>query len=389
MPYRLKSKAAMGEVYWQVSDTVRATLGLRYTDDFKEVINYPVLRYAAGSGFGVGAAQSARFKETTGRFNVDWSPELTFTDRTLVYAAYSKGYKGGGFNPPSVLGLTGAKSAFDPEFVNAYEVGTKNTLAGGALVVNLTGFYYDYQGYQVAKIINGAGVNENINATVKGAELETVWQATRRFRFNANLAYLDTSIGNSRSLDVVDRAQGDPALIALKAASGQTCVANAVGVSNVLARVNAGTLPEAALLQICSGTYAALGAVVSPGNEVNLKGNDLPNAPRWSVSVGAQYSWPLTDKWEATLRGDYYRQTKSFGRIYNAPVDKLEAWDNLNASLILSDQDHQIDVQLFVRNAFNKSVITDFSISDNSLGDTTNAFVNEPRVYGVGLTKRF
>src|SRR3546814_272283 len=42
-----------------------------------------------------------KWGEWTGRAGFDWKPELGFTDDTMLYAFYSRGYKGGGANPPS------------------------------------------------------------------------------------------------------------------------------------------------------------------------------------------------------------------------------------------------------------------------------------------------
>src|SRR3546814_5251643 len=110
----------------------------------------------------------------------DWSSDvcssdlLEFTDDTLLYAFYSRGYKAGGMNPPSpgfitkeeileagylnpvflpiyeqlgifpVLQLTGVNygPTFEPEFVNAFEIGTKNVLMGGRLTLNAGAFFY-------------------------------------------------------------------------------------------------------------------------------------------------------------------------------------------------------------------------------------------------------
>jgi outer membrane receptor protein involved in Fe transport len=54
---------------------------------------------------GIGLTQSPTnpdqrrgFNELTGRFGFDY--KLGFTDDNLLYAFYSKGYKGGGSNPP-------------------------------------------------------------------------------------------------------------------------------------------------------------------------------------------------------------------------------------------------------------------------------------------------
>jgi iron complex outermembrane receptor protein len=38
------------------------------------------------------AIQTGTFDEITGRVVVDWKPELSFTEDTLVYASYTRGY---------------------------------------------------------------------------------------------------------------------------------------------------------------------------------------------------------------------------------------------------------------------------------------------------------
>jgi outer membrane receptor protein involved in Fe transport len=47
------------------------------------------------------------------------------------------------------------------------------------------------------------------------------------------------------------------------------------------------------------------------GTTANLSGNELPNSPHWTTSVGAQYTWDFSGGWSATLRGDYYHQASS------------------------------------------------------------------------------
>src|SRR5690606_4974497 len=99
---------------------------------------------------------------------------------------------------------------FKPEFVNAYEIGAKNTLLGGAAIVNLGAFFYDYQDYQVSKIVDRTAVNENVDAKIWGLEVETVFRPSRDFRLVANLGYLDTKIGKgARSIDITNRTQGN------------------------------------------------------------------------------------------------------------------------------------------------------------------------------------
>src|SRR6201999_3596309 len=84
------------------------------------------------------------YNKLTGRAVVDWTPKLDFTDATLVYASYARGYKAGGFNPGIQPGLS-VPSSYAPESVDAFELGTKNMLLGGTLQANADVWYYNYK----------------------------------------------------------------------------------------------------------------------------------------------------------------------------------------------------------------------------------------------------
>ena len=75
------------------------------------------------------------------------------------------------------------------------------------------------------------------------------------------------------------------------------------------------------------------------GFDKNLSGNELPNAPPFTVSFGAQYTVPITPDWAGTLRGDYYWQDYSWARVFNDnPYDRLRGYTNVNLTLILTNQ---------------------------------------------------
>lgn len=409
-PYHLKSTAYFGEVYWQMTDNFKWTAGLRYTDDDKKVENHAVALGNTGSGIigpppGAPAIGSVEYKEMTGRFGADWKPQLSFTDQTLVYAFYSRGYKAGGLNPacsPSV-GIC-PKATFDPEFVNAFEIGTKNTLLGGAMILNLTAFHYDYTGYQVSKIVNRTSVNENVDAKINGAEFESIWSPMEHLRFNASIGYLDTQISNGTSIDVFDRTGGNPALTLVKSSSASNCVVKTTDAAAALAIANA-TNPFN-ILGVCtpvnttgagtnigSGALAvgtnAFGGLVSDGVPVNLKGKELPNSPHWTVTVGAQYTFDFGNGWDAVARADYYHQSETSARIYNSAADRIDSWQNVNLTLTLANKDKGWIVEGFVKNATDEKAITDFYLTDDSSGLFRNAFYTEPRTYGVALTKQW
>jgi outer membrane receptor protein involved in Fe transport len=92
--------------------------------------------------------------------------------------------------------------------------------------------------------------------------------------------------------------------------------------------------------------------------------------------------------WTATLRGDYYKQTKTFARIYNSVPDQLPSWDNVNATLTFNN-DSGFAVEAFVKNATDQKAITDTYLTDDSSGLFRNAFYTEPRTWGIAVSKKW
>ena len=401
-PYHLKSKAVFGEVYYELSDSFKLTGGLRYTHDRKSQINMPVVLFAPGSGhpLGVPAEQIADFKEMTGRFGFDWKPDLAMTDSSLIYAFYSRGYKAGGINPPQSAAseLSVVKSAFDPEFVTSFEVGMKNTMLDGTLILNATAFHYDYTGYQVSKIVNRVSVNENIDAEIQGIEVESIWEPINNLRFNASLGLLETKIGEASSIDTFNRTQGDPSLVVIKASNASNCTASKAGVQGLMTLINAGALAPTTMLGVCSGAFTGAANPLKPygidipfgdGIAKNLKGNALPNSPKATLSVGAQYTFELPAGWGGTVRGDYYQQGQSYARIYNSAADRIDSWQNVNASLQISNESNGIQLEAYVKNLLDDDPITDVYLTDDSSGLFRNGFLLEPRTFGFAIQKSF
>ena len=402
-PYKLKSQAVFGEVYYELSDAFKLTGGLRYTQDRKQTITMPVVLLAPGSGHPIDPItpiQKAEFKEMTGRFGFDWKPDLAMTDSTLLYAFYSRGYKAGGMNPPqsAASALSAVKTTFDPEFVNSFEVGMKNTMLDGSLILNATVFHYDYTGYQVSKIVNRTSVNENIDAKIKGFELESIWEPINNLRFNASLGLLQTEIGEASSIDTFNRTQGNTSLIVMKASNASNCTASKAGVQGLMTLINAGALAPTTMLGVCSGAFTgaanplkAFGIDIpfSDGIAKNLKGNELPNSPKATLSLGAQYTFELPAGWGGTIRGDYYHQGQSYSRIYNSFADRIDSWENVNASLQISNPGNGIQLEAYVKNLLDDAPITDLYLTDDSSGLFRNGFLLEPRTFGVSIQKSF
>jgi hypothetical protein len=125
------------------------------------------------------------------------------------------------------------------------------------------------------------------------------------------------------------------------------------------------------------------------GFDKDVGGNELPNAPPWTTSVGAQYSMPLSSDWAGTLRGDFYWQANSYWRVFNdMSYDRLHGYTTLNLTLILTNQNGW-QVMLYDKNVFNNTAITGAFLNSDDSGLTTNVFLTDPKLIGVRVTKNW
>jgi outer membrane receptor protein involved in Fe transport len=416
-PYRLNSFAGFGEAYYQLTPDIKLTAGLRWTDDSKRFWDIPSWAFLNGGGYPVQGIVNQEWKEWTGRFNVNWTPKFSFTDQTMFYASYARGYKGGGANPPppqadffSPISFVAHPLTFAPEFVNSFELGTKNEAFGGALTLNADVFYYDYKGYQISQIVDRTSINLNFDATVKGAELEATWEPVPGLRFNFAGGLQDSSVDSGQSaIDLMDRTAGHTDWMVVKpwVASTSNCILPTSIVKGIIE-----SNPDIAfsafqnpLTEACDQAYGpflgAIGGNNLPGFDAStapnngegfakdLSGNKLPNTPPFTLSIGGQYSMPISEDWAGTLRGDFYWQGNSFARIFNdKPYDQLHGYTNVNLALIFTNQDGW-QAMLYAKNVFDTTAITGAFLNSDDTALTTNVFLTDPRLFGIRITKNW
>ncbi len=207
---------------------LKLTTGLRWTEDRKHFTDIPSELLVDGWGYPSTGVVDQQWDELTGRAAVNWTPKIDFTDQTLIYGSYAHGYKAGGANPPGAVLLTygggpGEISTpihpftFKPEFIDSFELGSKNTLFDGALTVNGNVFYYNYENYQISEIVDRTSINLNFDAHVKGAEMETTWEPAPGLRFNFAGGWEDTMIAKGeQAVDLMDRDAGHAGWMVLK-----------------------------------------------------------------------------------------------------------------------------------------------------------------------------
>ena len=132
----------------------------------------------------------------------------------------------------------------------------------------------------------------------------------------------------------------------------------------------------------------ANGVPTAEGNLVDLGGNKLPNSPPHSVTVGAAQTWTLA--WGAvTLRYDYYWQASSYAREFNTRGDKIDNWNQHNASLIFEAADGRWSARAWIRNITDEENVTGHFLITDSSGNFRNYFLTEPRIYGASLRYNF
>ncbi|MDE2184330.1 MAG: TonB-dependent receptor plug domain-containing protein [Alphaproteobacteria bacterium] len=428
--YTLTSKAAFGEVYYDaLPGLLKFTVGLRYTEDRKVLTGRTTLLnafvpvgtanlespvpYLSTTPFGglTGPAsyvpRLTKNDALTGRFVVEYTPKLDFTDQTMLYASYSRGYKAGGSNPPLPVTAPASLNSYKPEFVDAFELGTKNLLLDGTLQANADVWYYDYKGLQVSTILDQDAINENVNATMWGIEGEFVWAPSDRWQFNVSFANNHSSIGAGSIVNSRDPTHGDPNATLIKdLGTAETCVVtNDAGYPDWTTVAAATPLPVIApptstpgvahsgysscanIPLVMAGLPAGLAGhyhFFANGEPVSLKGNELQNMPDGSLGFGAQYTVPFDNGFNLTTRFDGYWQSNMWGTIFNEnPIDKISGYFVANVAMQLNSSGGKWYVRAFANNVFDKSYVTGMYVSDPATGLFTNEFVGQPRTFGL------
>lgn len=138
-----------------------------------------------------------------------WDAKVSYalTDNVTFYGGAARGYKAGGYNldragGPLVVGglltgmpvaITGPSLEFEEETVLNYEAGLKNTLFDGAASLNLTGFYAEFDNYQLNTFNGVSFVVQNIEKVKSsGFEADFLAQASEQIFLQGGVTYANT-----------------------------------------------------------------------------------------------------------------------------------------------------------------------------------------------------
>lgn len=275
----------------------------RYAEEDKESID--VL-----SG---GRVQNGSFDAFTPRI----SAEYQLSDDSMLYASVAKGVKAGGFNgfTASTTPLTEDEQAFDPEENWTYEIGSKNVLLDGRLILNASAYFIDWSDMQVTSVPSGF----DPNAISPGSVAPTIF----------------LNVGNAETLGIELEGVGY--------LTPDLSVSYAFSYANP--EFSDGT-KWGQFVGLCDDVFCPADGDVS--------GNTIARQSKMQTALGLQYETQISSGMGFFARVDYTYQSKQY--IDQMNFGWAAARDNVNASIGLSGE--HWSVMAWGRNLMDETYVT-------------------------------
>lgn len=278
--------------------------------------------------------------------------EYDVSDDILLYANFAEGVRNGGLNQPiaafTVFNASGGTDLdvffdalqFDEDTILSADWGAKTVWLDGDLIANVGMFYSKYKDTQIFANVPAASAVNGPDQTLIGLETELLWRLNENVSTFLNMSLLDAEFdGNFSSIDL-----------------------SMIGVEFDV-----------------------------------LEGSEPVNTPSLSFSAGYDLSYPIngTD-FELFGSGVFQYIGKRFSSNSNFPSSELETLEIVNFRLGVENE--RFALSAFVTNALNEieniyiknSLLTSFLDGQGRLdSNPTQAIVNRPRTFGVGLTVRY
>ena len=317
--------ALFGQVGYQLTETLRATGGIRYTDDQKDFF---VRSGAPAQPVSVGDDQ----------FDWDISLFADVSDDVSVYAKVANSFRGptiqgrdvAFFNPPSVA---------QSENITSYEVGYKTELADRRVRLNGAFYYYTVEDPQFTAVGGTGNLVQLINAEKGegyGFEFDGAFQISPEFVVTLGVAYNNTEIKD--------------------------------------ANLEVGTCAQCTI----TDPTRTIAGPFGPVTFASINGNPFPNAPEWSGDLTARYGIPVGDSGEFFIFTDWVYLGETNFLLYESREFNAKSRIEGGLKVGYSGSTGQWELAAFARNITNE---------DNVLGvvdfNNNTAFVNDPRIIGV------
>lgn len=337
------SFALFAQGTWHLSPSVDFSLGLRGTYERKLA---EVTRDAPSGPTVTGSAATVRTARVGAYDSGDlslysFSPSALaslawhINDQVLAYGSLSHGEKSGGVNlSVASAPVAGADSLLiGSERANDAELGIKTTLLDRRLLLNANLFWTEIHGYQTNAYDDANLTSYLTNAgTVRsrGLELDSTWRPLRGLTLSVNGSWNDV-----RYLSYEDAPC--PAEVALRPGAPASC---------------------------------------------DLSGHNVVGASKWIFNSSASYQWNLDNGLQPYVNGSYAWRSHAVGTIDDSEYAQLPSYAVVNFATGLRGDlsDGQWDVQLWLKNAFDKTYYTTLWNSPNG---AYTGVLGTPRTLGV------
>ncbi|WP_417668977.1 TonB-dependent receptor [Pseudoalteromonas tetraodonis] len=333
-----KAWAVFGSIDYTITDDLKVTAGLRYSDDEKE---FSANRTLSPVG---GAATYIEKNVSDDHVSWDLSANYKVNDDVNWYGRIANS-----FRAPSLQGriLFGDEvTVADSETVTSFETGIKSDVLDGQGRVNATVFYYTMDDQQLTAVGGGANFNRLLNAdktTGYGFEIDSEWVLTDELNATFNLSYNKTEL-KDKDLAVAVCAQ---------------CT-------------------------VTDPTFQVPGAF-GPEDRAILDGNSLPHAPEWISNITLRYTKELAEGEFFTYADVSYRSEIDFFLYESVEFEGKPLTEvGLRAGYAWAQGDYEYEVSAFVRNLFDEQqAIGGVDFNNNT------AMVNEERYIGAEFKVNF
>ncbi|MCP5183672.1 MAG: TonB-dependent receptor [Pseudomonadales bacterium] len=201
-----ESLSLFGQFEYDFTDSLTGIVGLRWINDKKDhTYTTNAVDFIPGTRLHNGnpnilatlATYSGKRKDKdfAWRLGLNWQA----SEDVLLYASYNRGVRSGGYNSPIFplsppLDYVDSVMSYDPEKLDAYEVGFKSTFADGLVQFNGAVYYYDYKDYQAFQIIGIDTITTNAQGESSGGELELKFSPAEGLEILLGAAYNDIEV---------------------------------------------------------------------------------------------------------------------------------------------------------------------------------------------------
>lgn len=192
--------AAYGQATYALTQTFKASLGLRYDYEHKKLKGFSEF-FMDGEAPAVmlqDEASTASYHASSPTINLAWQ----VAEDNNLYSSYSRGFRAGGINQTTDESLRFV--SYKPEYSSNFEIGSKNTFLNDRLRLNLAAFYTRLTDAQVPTLRLPEAITLTQNAgklNSKGIEAELSANPIKGLELDASLGYTDAKYSTLKLAD--------------------------------------------------------------------------------------------------------------------------------------------------------------------------------------------